>query len=164
MAVSHCQRWGTLYSSIEKQIWCYSFTYNVVNEGKKQYLHFICHVLLLLLLALNSAPEGMVAAHDYVREEAEAAQACRNSSEWKVFRMLHEQSASLLSCCSSLELCSNCSVAWLPQEAPGIPKAQSQVSGSSLGTSSHGLHPQMPGTGKAGSGEGTGRNQSAFIW
>lgn len=102
---------------------------------EKKYLHFICHVLLLLLLALNSAPEGGVVAQDYVREEAVAAQSCRNSSEWKVFRMPHEQSALLLSCCLSLELCSNCSVAWLPREARGIPKAWSQASRSSLGAS-----------------------------
>lgn len=87
--------------------------------GEKKYLLSICHVLLLLLLTLNSPPGGMVVAHDYAREEAAVAQSCWSSGEWKVFRMPHEQSALLLSCCSSLELCSDRPMAFQRQGARG---------------------------------------------
>lgn len=68
------------------------------------------------------------------------------------------QSALLLSCCSSLELCSNCSVAWLPQEPHGIQRHQGAPWEPlfSWAASTNSRHREGR--------EGTGRNQRAFVF
>lgn len=116
-------------------------------------MRFIFHILLLLLLALNSAPRGIVVAHDYVREEAVAAQSCWNFRAWKEFSQHY---------CSAAAHPWNCAVTAL---WPGCLKSPMAFKGIKelLGNlSSHGLHPQIPGTGKAGRGQGETREPLCF--
>lgn len=128
--------------------------------GKKKYLHSICHVLLLLLLTLNSPPRGD-GCGIWLCERGGCSSPKLMEFWWmESVRMPHEQSALLLSCCSSLELCSDRPMAFQRQGARGRGALWEPFFSWAASSSSF---KDMPGTGKAGNGEGTERNQSVFV-